>query len=255
VIFLVLWGMALPGFCGLSITVIYDNSLYKEGIAEDWGFSCLIKAGRKEILFDTGQEGNILLSNADKLGVDLKTIDCIVLSHLHQDHSGGLRDVLKIQPSVKVFLPELTPEFQQMFAQYGPGSNVIVKKPMQIIKGVFLTGAMGKGLSEQALIINTSSGLIIIVGCSHPGVTHIISRAREMINKPVYLVMGGFHSMPKTPEGMFRVIQKLKSLGVRRVAPAHCTEEKIKNAFKAVYGKNYIAVGAGRTLNFSRKKK
>ncbi|MBU1344626.1 MAG: MBL fold metallo-hydrolase [Proteobacteria bacterium] len=246
------WG-AGPSYGGLSITVVYDNSPYLEGATADWGFSCLVKAGREKILFDTGKDSSIFFSNITKLGIDLKTINTIVISHLHEDHFGGLFPIMEKQPKATVFLPTSTPEMQVQF-QALKIRNITVEKPIQIGKGLFLTGDMGTGINEQALIINTPLGLIIIAGCSHPGITNIISKAKGLIHRPVYLVIGGFHSMPETTEGMFEVIEKFRSLGVRKVGPAHCTDEKAKAFFKAAYGKNYISIGAGKTLNFSNKK-
>ena len=74
----------------LSISVVYDNNTYKEGLSEAWGFSCVLKGAEKTILFDTGEDGSILLSNMEKLGIHTKEIDLIVLSHFHDDHVGGL---------------------------------------------------------------------------------------------------------------------------------------------------------------------
>ena len=248
-----MWG-AVPAYGGLSITIVYDNSSYQEGMTTDWGFSCLIKAGRKNILFDTGKDSTILFSNLNKLKIDLKTINAIVISHLHEDHIGGLFPILELNQDAKIFLPETIAGMQQQFQKLRI-KNVIVDKPRQISKGLFLTGSMGKGIKEQSLIINAPPGLIIIAGCSHPGITNIISRSKELLNRPVYMVIGGFHSMPKTTEGLFKVIEQFQAMGVRKVGPAHCTDEKTKAVFKTVYGKNYITIGVGKILNFSTKKK
>lgn len=254
ILILNLWLMSSSAFGGLSITVLYDNSPYLEGVKEDWGFSCLISAGKRKILFDTGKEKTILFANAQKLEINLKSIDSIIISHLHLDHMGGLFPLLEVQPEAKVFLPELTTAIREMFIKYRPGNYILVERPIQIGKGLFLTGNMGKGVMEQALIINTPPGLIIVAGCSHPGIINIIRRSKELMKRPVYMVLGGFHSMPGTVEGLLGAVNEFKALGVRKVAPAHCTEEQIKMAFKAGYKRNYITVGAGRVLNFSRRK-
>lgn len=73
-----------------TITVVFDNNPYKEGLATSWGFSCVVGGTEKTILFDTGGEGSILSANMDALGIDPAEIDVVVLSHIHGDHVGGL---------------------------------------------------------------------------------------------------------------------------------------------------------------------
>ncbi len=254
IIFISQLSSAAPAYGELSITVLYDNAPFKEGLTPDYGFSCLIKAGKKNILFDTGKDGSILFLNSDQLGIDLKKIDLIIASHLHQDHIGGLFPLLEIQPKAAVFLPESTLELNQQFLERG-NKVIIVDHPMQIDKGIFLTGALGQGMKEQSLIINAPSGLIIVAGCSHPGILNIIKRSKELLNRPVFLVIAGFHSMPQTIEGLSAAISQFKLLGVKNVGPAHCTSEQTKAFLKTAYGKNYITIGVGKTLNFSSEKK
>lgn len=238
----------------LSITVLYDNTPFQEGLEPDWGFSCLIKTGKKEILFDTGKDGRILFANIDRLGIDFRKIDKIIVSHLHQDHIGGLFPVLEVQPKAVVLLPEATRELHQQLQERGI-KHITIDRPTQIDKGFFLTGAMGEGVKEQSLIISTPMGLIVVVGCSHPGIVNVIKQSKALWNKPIYLVIGGFHSMPGTVEGMSAVVNQFKQLGVKKVAPAHCTSQATKAFFKAAYGKDYIAVGAGKVMTLSTDKR
>ena len=245
---------AIPAFGGLRLTVIYDNLPYEEGVEPDWGFSCLIDTGRKKILFDTGKDSDILFSNANKLGVQLEDVDAIIISHLHKDHAGGLFPMLDIQPKAIVYLPEVKPEMREMFQHRGT-KFFRVNKPMQIGKGMFLTGAMGVGMPEQALIINMPYGLMIIAGCSHPGIINIIKKAKALFHRPVYLVLGGFHTMPKSAQGLLDVIHEFRSLGVQKVGPAHCTEQNTRAYFKYGYGKDFVSIGAGKVLSFFFKNK
>ena len=93
----------------LSITVVYDNNLYKKGLAASWGFACVIKGAGKTILFDTGGSSAVLLSNMQHLGIDPKEIDIVVLSHIHSDHVGGLNGFLQENMNVTVYLPATFP--------------------------------------------------------------------------------------------------------------------------------------------------
>jgi len=73
----------------LALTIVYDNNPYDRRLETRWGFSCYIKGPEKTILFDVGGEGSVLLNNMDRLEIDPKTVDAIVLSHIHHDHIGG----------------------------------------------------------------------------------------------------------------------------------------------------------------------
>ena len=139
----------------VKFTILYDNYLHKEGTKTDWGFSCLIEGTEKTILFDTGTQPNILMYNVKTMNVDLKKVEQIVISHDHGDHTGGLSDVLKINPNVSVYLPVSFPyEFVRKVEMFK--ANVVsVKDPVEICENVFLTGEMGVQIKEQSLIVHS----------------------------------------------------------------------------------------------------
>ncbi|MBW2115809.1 MAG: MBL fold metallo-hydrolase, partial [Deltaproteobacteria bacterium] len=148
----------------MRITIIYDNEVWKKGLKADWGFSCLIEVYGKNILFDTGANANILLWNMAKLDIDPTIIDEVVISHAHWDHTGGLLDFLNINPC-RVYIPLSCP------APPGGGEVIKVKGPLEIYENIFSTGELS-GI-EQSLIVKTEAGLVVIAGCSHPGVREI----------------------------------------------------------------------------------
>ena len=94
------------------ITVLVENTAGGQGLLAEHGLSFWIEIGSRRILFDTGQS-EILFHNAQVLGIDLGTVDAIVLSHGHYDHVGGLRRMLEMAPAVPVYLhPQaLEPKF------------------------------------------------------------------------------------------------------------------------------------------------
>jgi 7,8-dihydropterin-6-yl-methyl-4-(beta-D-ribofuranosyl)aminobenzene 5'-phosphate synthase len=94
----------------ISITVVYDNNPYREGLSTSWGFSCLIRGTEKTILFDTGGNGSVLLSNMKRLRIEPEEIGIVFLSHIHGDHVGGLAQFLEANKNVTVFLPVSFPE-------------------------------------------------------------------------------------------------------------------------------------------------
>ena len=77
----------------IKITTLSENSA-NSGFLAEWGLSMVVEVEGLKVLFDTGS-GHAALHNAQILGVDLSTVDCIVLSHGHYDHTGGLREVLR----------------------------------------------------------------------------------------------------------------------------------------------------------------
>jgi len=112
------------GPSSVIISVVYDNNEYDPGLKTAWGFSCLIKGTKKTILFDTGRNGRVLLSNMSKLKIDPQEVEVIVLSHIHGDHVGGLNAVLDENSKVTVYLPHSFPDsFKDEVKRYGERIN------------------------------------------------------------------------------------------------------------------------------------
>lgn len=232
----------------VKFTILYDNYLFKEGTKTDWGFSCLIEGTEKTILFDTGTRPEILLYNIDQLKVDLNQVEQIVISHNHGDHTGGLFTVLDKNHDVQVYLPVSFPYDFVRRVESKKAKVVSVDEPIEICKNVFLTGEMGDRIKEQSLIINASKGLIIVTGCSHQGIVNILKRAKQMFERPIYMVFGGFH-LGGTPDAeLEEIIRSFKEIGVLKCGATHCTGEKAIGLFKKAYGKNYMPMGTGRVL-------
>jgi len=235
----------------LKFTILYDNYVFKEGTKADWGFSCLIEGTEKTILFDTGTQSEILFHNIDQLKVDLNQVEQIVISHNHGDHTGGLSAVLDKNHDVSVYLPISFPYEFVRNVKNKKAKVVSVDEPVEICQNVFLTGEMGDQIKEQSLIINTSKGLIIVTGCSHQGIVNILKRAKEMFDKEIYLVFGGFHLMRHSEEDVNNIIEQFKDLGVAKCGATHCTGDKAIGLFKEAYGENYIPMGTGKVLEIS----
>ncbi len=232
----------------VRFTILYDNYLFKEGTKPDWGFSCLIEGTEKTILFDTGTEPSILMHNVEQMNVDLKKIQQIVISHIHGDHTGGLSDVLAVNPNVTVYLPVSFPSDFVRGVEHYNARVESVDNPVEICKDVFLTGEMGSSIREQSLIINTQKGLVIVTGCSHPGIVRILERAKEIMDRPIDLVFGGFH-LGDTPDSTLRkIIKSFEDMGVKKCGATHCTGERAIGMFKEAFGENYILMGTGRVF-------
>jgi 7,8-dihydropterin-6-yl-methyl-4-(beta-D-ribofuranosyl)aminobenzene 5'-phosphate synthase len=249
-----------PGFGGnvqtrppvFRLTVIFNNIPFETRLTTSWGFSCLIEGTEQTILFDTGGEGKILLGNMSFMNIDPKSIDTVFLSHIHADHTGGVEAFLKQNPNITVCLPESFPiSFQQAITKYGARIRA-VGNFTRLFDSVYSSGEMGDWIKEQALILKTSNGLVIITGCAHPGVVNVVREARDRCKDNVYLLMGGFHLGGMTSEQIQEVIRALKTLGVKKVAPSHCTGERAMSMFRDAWGENFLQGGAGAIIEVLR---
>jgi 7,8-dihydropterin-6-yl-methyl-4-(beta-D-ribofuranosyl)aminobenzene 5'-phosphate synthase len=234
----------------ISITILYDNYVFTEGLRSDWGFSCILKGTEKTILFDTGTKGKLLLENIEKLKVDPEDVELVVISHNHRDHTGGLLAFLSKNSNVVVYLPPSCPGgFVQKVK--GTGAKVVTTdSPVQICKGVHLTGPMGTDIIEQAMIVDTREGSVVVTGCSHPGIVRIVERAKVILSKEIYLVFGGFHLLHTPEVELKQTIKEFQTLGVINVGPTHCTGDRAIKMFERAYGSHFLQMGVGRTLEF-----
>ena len=182
----------------VKLTIVYDNEVILNRLTSDWGFSCYIQTAESNLLFDTGAKGDILLRNMSELAIAPEDIDAVILSHDHWDHTGGLSSLLKVNPAIMVYRPTFS------------------KIPKEILNNVYTTGALGRswGIQEQSLIIRTGKGLVVICGCSHPGLENILTVASGL--GKIYAVLGGFHG--------FNKFDALNDISL--ILPCHCTQYK-----------------------------
>lgn len=236
--------------------VLYDNKA-RRGLTSGWGFSCLIDG---KILFDTGESASSLLDNMRKLMVSIDELEGVVISHDHWDHTGGLWEILKNKKGLKVYACDsFSEEFKQSVKESG-GKLVIVKKPVEIAEGIFLTGEMesehkGEYLGEQAMVIKGEKGVSVVTGCAHPGIVKLLSDIKGNMRlgrskiKDMYMVFGGFHLEGLEREEINDVVSELKALGVKKAGPSHCSGDKARRIFKGKYHENFIPVKAGHIIH------
>lgn len=231
-----------------TITVVYDNNADKTNLETAWGFSCVIQGLEETILFDTGGNGDILLTNMQKLGIEPETIDLVVLSHIHGDHVGGLSAFLKRNNEVNVYLPHSFPASLKNDVKHTGATVTEVQESLKISREVYSSGELGTSIKEQALIVQTAKGLIIITGCAHPGIVNMVERTREIMKDDVLFVMGGFHLGGHSMDAIERIVLEFKALGVQYAGPCHCSGDLARQVFKQAYQEHFIPIGVGTRI-------
>jgi 7,8-dihydropterin-6-yl-methyl-4-(beta-D-ribofuranosyl)aminobenzene 5'-phosphate synthase len=232
----------------LVITIVHDNQPGVESLKMAWGFSALVSGLERTILFDTGSDGTLLRENLAKLQLDPGRIEAVVLSHVHRDHTGGLVGLLQANSRVQVYLPAAFPaRFKDVVRGYG-ATVVEIDGPQEIGRNVFTTGVLGRRVKEQALVLRTPRGLIVLTGCAHPGIARILQRVRSLHPEDILLVTGGFHLEWVTKGKVEAIIAAFRGWGVRYAAPTHCSSAKARQLFQQSYGPGYIEVGVGKRL-------
>ena len=111
---------------------------------------------------------------------------------------------------------------------------------------------MGRTIKEQALIVDTAEGLIVITGCAHPNVADMAEQAQVYLGKDIYLLMGGFHLGGRSDAEIQAIIQRLQALGVKKLAPSHCTGDKAMRMFHEAWGDDFIEGGLGAIIEVTQ---
>jgi 7,8-dihydropterin-6-yl-methyl-4-(beta-D-ribofuranosyl)aminobenzene 5'-phosphate synthase len=265
------------------VTILYDAFGKPSGMKKDWGYSALVEYGGKHILFDTGNNAEIFAQNVKVSGVDLKKLDFAVISHRHGDHTGGMNYLLTVNPQVKIFAPKegfgvfgasmpgtfyrqdaSLPDYMRYyngkppqtmtFGTPWPSANfVLIDGVTEAAPGIFFIATVSQTpgtleLRELSLAIETPKGLILVVGCSHPGIERIVE-ASMVLDKHVYAIVGGLHLVTTPESEIARIVTALHDKWkVDRVALGHCTGEPAFAAFQRVFGSQYNYAGLGSVI-------
>lgn len=237
----------------MTVTIVYDNNDYDPRLKTAWGFACLLEFGDHTVLFDTGGDGPTLLGNMDKLGLDPRRIEAVILSHIHGDHTGGLAGLLAVHSDVTVYAPRSFPASFKTQVQAAGAELVEVSKPLEIVPGVYSTGEVRGNIIEQALVAKSAQGLLVITGCAHPGIVRMVEQAQEVGKDDIHLMLGGFHLENKSAEAIERVVAEFRRLGVQKVAPCHCSGDKARKLFAEECGDDYALNGLGWEMSIAQQ--
>ena len=275
---------ASPDLTTKQVTVLYDAFSKSSSMVKDWGFAALVEYGGKRVLFDTGNNAEIFAHNVKAAGVDLKRLDFVVISHRHLDHTSGLNYLLSVNPDVKIYVPlevlggvfgtsvpgsfyrrdASLPEHMRYYDDHPPERIVLgsawvgakfapIDKTQEIAPGIYIISTVSdtpgtKEMRELSLAIRTPGGVVLIAGCSHPGIERIVEAASE-IDKRVKLVFGGFHLPVAKDEEVSRIATTLHDVfKVERLAPGHCTGEPAFALFQKTWGGQYVYAGVGSVI-------
>ncbi|RLE78175.1 MAG: MBL fold metallo-hydrolase [Thermoprotei archaeon] len=230
-----------------KVTVLIDNNPNpsRPDLAVEWGISLLVRAGNATILFDAGPSPEALKHNCEALGADLSRVDFIVVSHEHWDHVGGLSYVARVRPGATVYVPSgMSPSVKAWIRALNL-TVVEVSETTVVARGVAVLSPLYGPPWEQALVVNTTKGLVVLVGCSHPGVDRIAARAASELRAKPYLVLGGFHMASASEGECERVVRALLRAGVRLIAPIHCSGDTIRKVLRERYSGHYVEACVG----------
>ncbi len=268
----------------MKITFLVDNKTEAVECNAEWGLSMLIEANGKKILMDQGAS-DMVMKNAEGLGIDLREVDFACISHGHNDHSGGTEYFMNYNRTAPVYVHDKAFTYQvasdiegnigipwsEKFMEENNDRIIRTKGTYQIDEHTWLVGnvppvegftptesffiKVGNKLfpdqmeHEQTLVIEDEKGLHVFSGCSHMGIIPILRYIQEQIpGREINSVVAGMHLFCASDEFIDRVIDEMTALGVKHVMPVHCTGMNAIVRFKVKMGDAVKIASAGDTF-------
>ena len=267
----------------MKLTVLHDSFGHPSALTKEWGFAALVEFDGKRVLFDTGNNAKTFARNCDALGVDLRSLDYVVISHRHGDHTSGLNHLLAVNPAVTIYTPDETYGVfgSSLFGNFYPRCHTLpryfqyydgeppevirhgtpwpdakftwIKETTEVSPDAFVVPVVSdvpgtKELRELSLAVRTPRGFVLVAGCSHPGIEKILEASKSLAS-PCLCIFGGLHLvLTKEPE-LRRVITALRDeWKVESIAPGHCTGEPGFAAIREMFGERCLFAGLGETI-------
>ena len=234
---------------GVTLKIVFDNELAQKGLQPKWGFACAIEGEHGLYLFDTGSDAVILFSNMRNMGLNPADVKLAVISHSHYDHAGGLLSLPMEARSLKVYLPpDGYPEGSKKHLESCGADPTLEENGQEISPGFFLIHTKTGGVSEQSLVLKLDTGLVLITGCAHPGIVEITQNVISTMKTPPEIIVGGLHLRGDREKGFWGIAASLMELGVKRIAPTHCTEETARGVLRTSFSEGYVEAGLGSVI-------
>ncbi|RMG68567.1 MAG: MBL fold metallo-hydrolase [Calditrichaeota bacterium] len=275
----------------VTLTILVTNRTYEERYLVENGLCIHVATPEGDFLFDTGQK-RAFIYNAVQMGIDLAAVKAIFLSHGHDDHTGGLYHYLKtyggttVVAHPNIFIPKFQlingerldigipythEELEELGAQF-----VLTGKPHALSENVLSSGEIPRVTTyekpdevyqeriqesyitdplhdDMALILKTSKGLIVLLGCGHSGVINTLKHAIRLTGEErIYAVMGGFHLLNASQEKIHRIALELQKLSPQYIVPLNCTGARAAIHLAKIFPERVLHcyVGDRLTLEF-----
>jgi 7,8-dihydropterin-6-yl-methyl-4-(beta-D-ribofuranosyl)aminobenzene 5'-phosphate synthase len=275
----------------IILRTLLENQLSQNrALTAEHGLSFLVETGGKKILFDCSA-GKAARQNAKKMNVSLKDVDYVVLSHSHYDHAGGYLDMVEHGVRAPLitgprFFEEKYARDGGKYVYLGCGfgedllkkykiEHQVCEKSITLFEGCHVAGGFERkydfekaparfvrqtstGMEaddfpdEVCLVIETPKGLVVIVGCSHPGILNMVETVKNRFHSPVYAVFGGSHLVEADTERLSRTMDMLREMGIGMAGFNHCTgDAALKRMGECEDGTVYSHLKAGDCIFLS----
>lgn len=268
--------------------VVDDRAKPGTGLLAEHGASFLIEVEGRRVLFDSGPSDSVLLHNLEVLGYEPKQIDALIVSHGHDDHTGGVAALLEQIPGLQLYAhPDL---FRERFRKTDTGPRRVgpaigaeaaaegatlklSTTPAEVVPGLWITGEIaprpdpeghspylvvrkGDGwvadpyLDDISVVVRSKDGLVLVCGCCHAGLLNTLACVRKEFGQDPVAVVGGVHLMNADGPTMDHVVEGLRTYGPPQLGLGHCTGQRAYLALKVAFGDRVSPCLGGTVLSF-----
>jgi 7,8-dihydropterin-6-yl-methyl-4-(beta-D-ribofuranosyl)aminobenzene 5'-phosphate synthase len=273
----------------MRITCLVDDRAHPDQqLMAEHGTSFLVDSDDRQVLFDTGQSGTVLLHNMAVLGFAPEELEALIFSHAHKDHTGGLPALLEEVRRIRLYAhPDL---FRERFRKTDTGlkpvgpavgrqelsGHVVLRlnaEPQEVVPGVWTSGEItprpepegrspyhmvrrGKGWTsdpyrdDMGVVLKTGEGLVLLCGCCHAGLLNTLAHVQRTFGQDPIAVIGGIHLAQADEPTLNHVVSELHRYGPPQLWVGHCTGNRAFFSLKAAFGDQVALCRAGTILDF-----
>jgi len=241
-----------------KVLSVYDEgALERTSLIGARGISILVDVDDERTLFDTGMRGNYLMHNLDQLEADPNSVDRVVISHMHREHTGGLPEFLERRSEkINVLMPRENTDAEEtkflgIFKRPGMPkmeadvsskmATTIISEWTKLSDNLFITGKISDdGAAENSLVLMTKNGPALICGCCHHGIVRTMEFVKERTGKKVAAVVGGLHLTGMKKKEVHEIAKTLKDGGAPMLYLNHCTGVSQRTYLREKLGLNAV---------------